>query len=83
MMTLAWPLARRSEEFDRQRLVAIGDSSGNFFRFKNDVLSVLGLIVLELIFPFDRVSDFAIDKLALDPISGRYVERAEGNPFRR
>ena len=69
----------RNERLDLQRFVAAGYCRRHFFRLEHDIVAVLDLIAFDLFIPLDRLTGLAIDEFSADTISGRAVERVEGN----
>ena len=69
----------RNERLDLQRLVAVRYCRRHFFRLEHDIFAILDLIAFDLFVPLDRLAGLAIDEFAADAISGRAVERVEGN----
>ncbi len=76
-------LVAGDEGIDLQRLVAVGDGSRDFVRFKNDVLAVFDLVAFNLVVALDGIARLAVDELAFHPIAGLAVQRVEGDAFRR
>jgi hypothetical protein len=71
------------EGVDLEGLVAGRHGSRDFVRFENYELAVLDLVAFHLIIALDRIAGFAVDELALDPITCLAIERVERNALRR
>ena len=69
----------KNERLDLQRFVAARYGRRHFFRLEHNKFAILDLIAFDLFVPLDRLTGFAIDEFSADTISGRAVERVEGN----